>query len=459
MWLEMTSQGSRIRTWCAASTAAKGTNAPKEVVEEESSSEEGENSCPSEEDSSEGVEKNDGVSVSCITEAQLSPDATCVFTADYARKFCVYPFTPDISAEGTQQKLVPYAQFPSADPIWAFTVNPYFDVNDRNTTTVLVSRRDQYIGLHNALWDISQDKEADPQFTPNGPVDISSKLASYKLVDKLTEAVTAPISLAWSPCGSYFYAGQRNQIAIFDLTYTDDPIAKIRTIPSNRNKLKGGGWGFKGDVSALSPSPANAEVLAVGTRTRYVGLYDTVSAQEITHFALPGTIDGKRTENERLRAVIGEGVTQLKWSPDGTYVYVAERNSDAVLIYDVRNFSLALAHCAGRQALTRQKMGFDIWTPIGESHEVWAGGTDGRVRVWRNPYLSEGAVEADEVIDVGKDPVSDVLVHPYGHAAVVAKGKYEVGNEPEGKTITRGGLTHPMYSEWGCLDILGLGSY
>ncbi|KAF1968330.1 guanyl nucleotide binding protein [Bimuria novae-zelandiae CBS 107.79] len=443
--------GAGIRTWCAASTALR----PKELAGGEQRYEDD--------------VRNEEDIVSCISEAKLSPDGTCIFTTDYDRKFSVYAFAPDVSQEN-QQYLAPYAQFASADPNWAFAVNPYFNLNERETTTVLVSHRDQYIGLHNALWDTSKISEDENQHAPSqkGPVNISSKIVSYKLVNKLTEAVTAPLSLAWSPDGAYFYAGEQNQIAVFDMTYTDDPISTIRTIPSTRNKLKGGGWGFKGGVSALSPCPrtstTNADVLAAGTRTRFVGLYDAVSSQEITHFALPGTINGKRTDNPNMQDIIGQGVTQLKWSPDGQYLYVAERSSDALLIYDVRNFSLALGHCAGRQALTRQKMGFDVWAQMNEydtdeNHEIWAGGTDGKVRVWRNPYLREGAIEADEVISVGEDPVSNVLVHPYGHAAVVARGRYEVGGDVEARGIKRGGLTEPAYREWGCLDILGLGSY
>jgi WD40 repeat protein len=436
-----------MRTWRAASTAAKKSTAREEGGGASNLSE--------------ATNQHKDHTVSCISEAQLSSDSTCIFTTDYSRKFSVYPFASSIDAEEEEQRLVPYAQLSSSDPIWAFTTNPYFNLNDRNTTTVLISRRDQYISLHNALWDVSETQENVAQPARTGPVDISSKLASYKLVDKLTEAVNAPMSLAWSPCGAYFYAGHKNQIAVFDLTYTEDPITKIRTIPSTRNKLKGGGWGFKGDVSALAPSNGSGHVLAAGTRTRCVGLYDAVSSQEITHFTLPGTSYGQKMETENLQDVIGEGVTQLQWSPDGTYLYVAERTSDALLIYDVRKFGLALAHCAGRKALTRQKMGFDVWAQgdPGDNHEIWAGGTDGCARVWRYPYAKEGAVEADEVISVGDDPVSNVLVHPSGHAAVAAKGRYKVGGDRGRNGIRRGDMTTPTYSEWGSLDILGLGSY
>lgn len=412
-------------------------------------------------------------SVSCIQNAQLSPDGTCIFTSDYDRAFSVYPINNDIVNEPGTRRLKPYAQFVSADPIWAFAVNPNFDVNDGNTTHVLVSRRNQYISLHNALWDLSHPIDPEADVPRTGPVDISTKISYYKLVDHLTEDVRAPLSLTYSHDGKYFYAGEQNMIAVFDLEYTDDPISRILTIPAKRNKLKGGGRGFKGYISALSLSPAsptnNAGILAAGARTRHVGLYDAISGQETTHITLPGTFQGKKLRNDALRNTIGDGVSHLKWSPDGNYLYVAERMSDAILIYDVRNVSLTLGYCAGRKALTKQKLGFDVWT-AGDttygydtvSHEIWAGGTDGKIRVWRDPYLKEGAIEADEVVDVGDAPVVASLMHPYGNLAVAASGKYEIGGDgeaAEGKGELRGGGIYPKFREWGCLDILGLGGY
>ncbi|KAF2255704.1 hypothetical protein BU26DRAFT_512675 [Trematosphaeria pertusa] len=411
--------------------------------------------------------------VSCIQSAQLSPDGTCIFTTDYNRAFSVYPIDNDIVNEPGTRSLKPYAQFVSADPIWAFAINPNFGVNDGNTTHVLVSRRNQYISLHNALWDLSRPIDAQADIPRTGPVNISTKVSRYKLIDHLTEDVRAPTSLAYSHDGKYFYAGEQNTIAVFDLEYTDDPISKILTIPAKRNKLKGGGRGFKGYISALALSPAsptnNAGILAAGARTRHVGLYDAISGRETTHITLPGTFQGKKLRNDALSSTIGDGVSQLKWSPDGNYLYVAERMSDAILIYDVRNVSLTLGYCAGRKALTKQRLGFDVWTAGDATYgyddvspEIWAGGTDGKIRVWRDPCLKEGAIEADEVVDVSDAPVVASLVHPYGNLAVAASGKYEICGDDEaaeGKGQLRGGGIYPKFREWGCLDILGLGGY
>ncbi|KAF2632072.1 WD40 repeat-like protein, partial [Macroventuria anomochaeta] len=403
-----------------------------------------------------------------IQEAQLSPDGTCIFTSDYNRAFSVYPIGTDILESTATQPLKMYAQFQSADPIWAFAANPLFNLQDSSSTHVLVSRRDRYITLHNALWDVS-GANTGPE-SQSSPVDIHTPLASYKLINHLNEAVTAPLSLAYSTSGTHFFAGGQNGIAIFNLTNTDDPIHTIPTIPSKRNKLKGGGRGFKGYISALSVSPptttSSEGLLAAGARTRYVGIYDCISGSEVTHFSLPGTVDGKKVRNENVTHIMGEGVSSLKWSPCGRYLYVAERQSDVLLIYDVRNFSLALGYCAGRKALTRQKLGFDVWNAGASpydvesiAHEVWAGGTDGKVRVWKDPYMKDGAVEADEVVEVGDGgsmPIVSTLVHVAGSLAVTARGTLEAGEGTAEGGIRRGGGTRPRFSELGCLDILGL---
>lgn len=436
----------------------------------DSSDEEGSGSSGSDVDSGASNPVSQRASTSCIQEAQLSPDGTCIFTSDYDRAFSVYPISTDILSSAATQPLKVYAQLKSADPIWAFVSNPLFNLQDSSSTHVLLSRRDRYITLHNALWDTTNPPTSHPS-AKISPVNIQTPLASYKLINHLTEAVTAPLSLAYSNSGSHFFAGTQNSISIFDLLHTSDPISSIPTIPSARSKLKGGGRGFKGHVSALAVSPPTSEsaegLLAAGSRTRHVGLYDALSGAEVTHFSLPGTRDGRKLRDEGLKPVMGDGVSGLKWSPCGRYLYVAERDSDAILIYDVRSFSMALGYCKGRRAKTKQKLGFDVWNAGASpyvvdsiAHEMWAGGTDGKIRIWKDPYLKEGAVEADEVVAVGEEvmPVASTLVHASGSLAVTARGTLSVDGSFEGG-IRRGGGTRPRFSESGSLDILGLSSY
>ena len=96
---------------------------------------------------------------------------------------------------------------------------------------------------------------------------------------------------------------------------------------------------------------------------------------------------------------------------------------------------------------------------------MWGGGVDGKIRVWRDPWTREGAVEADEVVGVGaageEMPVVSTLVHASGSLVVAARGSLRVGDEGAGKgAVARGGGgIQPRFHESGSLDILGLTGY
>lgn len=156
------------------------------------------------------------------------------------------------------------------------------------------------------------------------------------------------------------------------------------TIPSKRKKIVGGGVGMKGIVSTLAWSSDG--VLAAGTFTRSVGLYDSGGQGDCVAVFSVANNEGSDAETE----IGGSGVTQVLWSPCGRYLYVAERKSDGVLAYDIRVAGKKLGCLKGREADTNQRLGVDV-VPTGQGHEIWAGGTDGVVRVWENPGDNEGA--------------------------------------------------------------------
>lgn len=88
----------------------------------------------------------------------------------------------------------------------------------------------------------------------------------------------------------------------------------------------------------------------------------------------------------------GMGVTQTSWSECGRYLYVVERKSGGVLVYDVRGAGKLLAWLEGRGAGTNQRLGVDVFSTE-KGMEIWAGGVDGVVRVWEGVGMSEGALE------------------------------------------------------------------
>lgn len=154
---------------------------------------------------------------------------------------------------------------------------------------------------------------------------------------------------------------------------------------------------MRGIVSALSMQPMPSispgvechtgdGILAAGTWTRWVGLYDanglggTVATWSIADAA------------DKHADVGGMGVSQTLWSSCGRYLYVVERKSDGVLVYDVRVAGKMVAWLKGRGAGTNQRLGVDVFEGD-KGMEVWAGGVGGVVRVWEGVGMVEGAME------------------------------------------------------------------
>jgi hypothetical protein len=163
------------------------------------------------------------------------------------------------------------------------------------------------------------------------------------------------------------------------------------TIPSKRHKMKGGGVGMRGIVSALSVQPSSASeaepgMLAAGTWTRWIGLYDTGgTGGTVATWSIAEAAD-------KDAGIKGMGITQTAWSNCGRYLYVVERKSNGVLVFDVRVTGKLLAWLEGRSANTNQRLGIDVFEGQ-DGVEIWAGGVDGIVRVWEGVGKSEGGIE------------------------------------------------------------------
>ncbi|EAW06752.1 uncharacterized protein ACLA_084470 [Aspergillus clavatus NRRL 1] len=237
----------------------------------------------------------------------------------------------------------------------------------------------------------------------------------------MTEAFITPHSMVYPHTlgGTHFLTGSDSLICLFDISRpgNDGPIAWMPTIPSKRKQMVGGGVGMKGIISAMAINPTGDGILAAGTFSRQVGLYGANGTGESL-----GTFSIAKSEADRH--IGGGGITQLAWSPCGRYLYIAERKSDGVLIFDIRVTGQLLGWLEGRQALTNQRMKIDV-VPIaqGDSHEIWAGGTDGCVRVWRNPTHSAGPQKCQWEWKVHDDSVNSVVLHPMGDIAATASGQ------------------------------------
>jgi hypothetical protein len=201
--------------------------------------------------------------------------------------------------------------------------------------------------------------------------------------------------------------------------------------------MKGGGVGMRGIVSSLSVQGEDGGMLAAGTWTRWVGLYDAQgTGGSVATWSIAEAAD--------LHAGIGGmGITQTLWSGCGRYLFVVERKSRGVLVFDVRVTGQLVAWLEGREADTNQRLGVDVFEAEG-GVEIWAGGVDGIVRVWEGVGKSEGGVErswefrahdgksscseVDTAWLIVLDPIGSTIVHSSGTVVATCSGqRYTTG--------------------------------
>jgi len=218
-------------------------------------------------------------------------------------------------------------------------------------------------------------------------------------VSQTTESFITPHSILYPSNlgGAQFLTGSDSLICLFDISRPgkDGPVSRLPTIPSKRKRIVGGGIGVKGIISAMGISPSGDGILAAGTFTRQIGLYGSNgSGDSIATFGVAGT--------EADRHIGGKGITQVLWSSCGRYLYVVERKSDGILVYDIRVTGRLVNWLEGRKARTNQRLKTDIVGGSGDGPpEIWAGGTDGVVRVWTDPSEGNG----------GKLPTWELKIH------------------------------------------------
>ncbi|KAJ5249883.1 hypothetical protein N7489_000293 [Penicillium chrysogenum] len=347
--------------------------------------------------------------------AEWTPDGTTLLTdsADHSIRTWILP--PDLLEDKPIHQISPYSTLPSAEPTYATAIYPFYDLQDPSSTLFLSSVRDHPIRLSSAL--------------------APTSVASYSLVNPMTEAFITPHSMIYPSTmgGTHFLTGSDSLICLFDVSRTgpQGPISSMPTIPSKRKQIVGGGIGMKGIVSALALNPSGDGILAAGTFTRHVGLYSSNGSGELL-----GTFSVAKTSANR--DIGGRGVTQLVWSPCGRYLYVVERKSDGILVYDVRVTGQLLGHLRGRKAYTNQRMKVDV-VPSGPegSHEIWAGGTDGFMRVWRSPEHCAGGKDPDWEFKVHDDAVTSTMFHPMGSVAATCSGqRHFVSDDPPHEEVS-----------------------
>ncbi|KKY16268.1 putative wd repeat-containing protein 79 [Diplodia seriata] len=179
----------------------------------------------------------------------------------------------------------------------------------------------------------------------------------------------------------HFLAAGNNCLALFDITRKKsrlDPLAlggRISTIDYRDDGL-----------------------LAVGSWASKIGFYEDYGKGEV--LAVDSMSD------------FADGIQTVRWSPDGSYLYVAGPTTDFITILDVRMAGRKVSFLTGRNAWSKQRHGFDLVFDD-NGHHVIAGGSDGAVRVWHNPTTrSEGNTGPGVEWQAHDDHIAAVAVNP-----------------------------------------------
>ncbi|RDW69420.1 hypothetical protein BP6252_08440 [Coleophoma cylindrospora] len=351
----------------------------------------------------EGIED---VETDYFKSAQWTADGTTLLTSSADNTVRTFILPPTLLDDPTSPiDLTPYTSHVLPTPTACLSPYPHFSLSDTSTTLYLSAPSSLPIRLQNVLTP-----------TPGGiPV------ASYNFISPTTEAYYPISSLLWSSAGTHFMVGTDCLIGCFDVSRSGEgPMTSLPTIPSKRHKMKGGGVGMRGIISALSLQPATDVngMLAAGTWTRWVSLYDaggmggTVASWSIADAA------------DKDSGIGGLGVTQTAWSSCGKYLCVAERMSRGVMVYDIRVAGKMVCWLEGREAMTNQRLGIDLFEGGEETGlEIWAGGTDGVVRVWEGVGRSEGAGKPSWEWRAHDDPISSATVHSSGSVVATSSGQ------------------------------------
>ena len=304
-------------------------------------------------------------------DAQFSGDGTAIITQNSDRCLRSFVLPPDLLENSAQPHLLgTHSVLQSPTPILSYACYPHFNLQDPSTTVVLSAAPDLPITLTNALH-------------------FDTVHAKYSLINPTTEEYIAPSSLIWTRDGTHFVGGSRHRISVFDPSYDGSgPVLTHKTAPGRRQKKTYGAESVRGCQGLVNALSINSDgILAAGTRERCVALYSREGSGElVTDFSVSA---------ERVK---GSGITQLAWSPCGTYLLVAERQSDGIQVYDMRSTLTRVAWLSGRKADTTQRLSLDVVSSHA-GYEVWAGGTDGCVRMWKNPGAVEGEQRPNAVLE------------------------------------------------------------
>jgi len=223
-------------------------------------------------------------------------------------------------------------------------------------------------------------------------------LASYKSIDPRSDDVVGACGISFVDGYSKLACGCDGWVDAFDCARPGrDPATRV-VARGTRNSEDVGAQ--RGLISTLDCCPTETDVFACGS---YGG-----SATAIDCGVYDLRVGGGRALSWRAG---GGGVTHIKWSVDGNFVYVASRRSDHISCVDVRNTGGVVYALQRPGSGTNQRVRFDL-EPCG-GHLV-SGDERGGVHAF-DLRTGERAFST-EATTINGPTVNSFAFHPYASA-------------------------------------------
>jgi len=259
---------------------------------------------------------------SCTKGCTWSPDGEKLLVAAEDARYRIFPLTKDLLVQNGDGEIVESVVIKETEMIYHWVWCP--------DNKILSTGR--YQPIH--LWDSDSGQLVD----------------SYKCFDHVDE-ITSAYSLALIDEADSFVAGLKNEIRMFRLSRPGREYQSVATT-SNKDPEK------LGIVSSLAYC-GNTGLIAAGSYNKTIAIFHLNAGY-------------------RLYTLTGHhgGITQVKFSDDGTRLYSGARKDDQIFVWDTRSMQKPM-HILHRAVSTNQRIEFDV-----VRDHVVSGGSDGVIRVW-----------------------------------------------------------------------------